>query len=53
MGWLRKRFGEKSTAKGVAMVTAIASIALGPEAAQEAGLIVAGLMGMWETFRSE
>lgn len=53
MGWLRKRFGEKSTARGTALLTSILSIYFGPEIAP---LILTGLgtlYGAYEIIKSE
>jgi len=53
MGWLRKRLGEGSTARGGALLTAILSIYFGPEIAPMILTGLGTLYGAYEVIKSE
>lgn len=53
MGWLRKRFGEGSTYKGMAILASIAGYLAGPEAIQAYSPMVGVAVGLYETMRAE
>lgn len=53
MGWLRKRFGEKSTYSGLAILSALLAMVVGPEAAAIGAQTVAAGAAVYEIVRAE
>lgn len=53
MGWLKKRFGERSTYTGMAVVGAMLTLLAGPEAAQDASPWVALIAGALQMATAE
>ena len=53
MGWLRERFGERSTYNGLGFISVIAGILAGPEAVQSVAPVAGMLYGVYEASRAE
>lgn len=53
MGWLRKRFGEKSTYAGLGIAGALLTALAGPEYAQEGAMQAGLILSIYEMIRAE
>ncbi len=53
MGWLRNRFGEKSTYAGLGIAGALLTALAGPEYAQEGAMQAGLILSIYEMIRAE
>lgn len=53
MGWLRKRFGERSTANGSLILTGLLTMYFGPAQAEVVATALLTVLGAYEAVRRE